>query len=204
MKILAFGHRKRVGKDTAAKTVSTWARLNLMKNNVQKRGLADKLKDVCHQLYAWAGLQPGEYYEEHQAEKEQILILLGKSPRTIWIEFGTLVGRHVYPFTWTDYLIKSSTCDILILSDVRFPNEADRVLALGGRVYKIEASNRIPSTSDLADDALSGYTKWSGVLENNGTLHDFHKVVLDEVKPWLSDTMKSENNSCNLKSTCGL
>src|SRR6187549_508755 len=94
MKMIAFGHQKDVGKDTAARFVMTHLRMNSRVKKVEKHGFADKLKDVCYQLYAWAGLMPGPWYEESPEKrklKEVVLPAIGKSPRQIWISFGNEV-----------------------------------------------------------------------------------------------------------------
>src|SRR5215831_16002209 len=96
-KMIAFGHRKSVGKDSAARFLCSHLRIHLKGSNIQHHGFADKLKNVCHQLYGWAGLQDREYYETPDTYKlkDEVLPVLGKSPRQIWIEFATLVGRTV-------------------------------------------------------------------------------------------------------------
>jgi hypothetical protein len=187
MKIIAFGHRKRVGKDTAARFINTDFRMKHKSANVQKRGLADKLKAQCHELYSWAGLKTMEYYDDHPEEKEIVLPLLGKTPRQIWIDYGTLVARAVYRYTWVDYLFKSSSPDLLIISDLRFPEEAERSQDLGGQVYRID-NPRIPHTSDLADDPLKDWNGWNGVIVNDGTMETFHSRVIEIASSYLYGT----------------
>jgi hypothetical protein len=152
--------------------------VHLKGSNIQHHGFADKLKDICHQLYGWAGLQDREYYETPDTYrlKDEILPALGKSPRRIWIEFATLVAREVYPYTWVDYLQQTVVADIVIIRDLRFPNEADRIHDHGGYVFKIERPG-IVHTPDIADDPLEDYEKWDAVLQNNATLADFHKLI---------------------------
>lgn len=186
MKILAFGHDKRVGKDTAGKFVVTALRMASAKKplNITKKGFADKIKAICYDLYAWAGLRDKEFYEERPALKEVVLPLIGKSPRRIWIDFGNHVGRAVYTSTWTDYLLHTTKADVLIITDMRFPEEAERIQSLGGRVYKI-IRPAITRTPDEADDPLLDWTGWDGILVNHSDLHTFHDTVIREVMPWL-------------------
>lgn len=181
MKILAFGHQKRVGKDTAAQFVMTHARSNSLFKSVQRKGFADKLKQVCFELYSWAGLMPGPWYEEEGRGhlKEVVLPKLGKSPRAIWIAFGNEVKNAAYIDTWVDYLLHAVKCDFLIVSDMRFPREADRVRAMGGMVVKI-VRPEIPHTSDAADDPLLDYQNWDHVIVNTD-LGKFHKDVVSLV-----------------------
>ena len=128
MLIFAFGHKKSVGKSYAARAVYNFLSPELV---VKIDGFANKLKDICYQLYWWAGLQPGDYYEseENYHKKNIILPFINISPREIWLKFGTnAVRNHVYQHTWVDYLInyhKQTKCDVLLITDLRFPDEFD-------------------------------------------------------------------------------
>lgn len=186
MHIIAFGHQKRVGKDTAAGFVSSYLRVEKKVGSVKKAGFADKLKDVCHQLYSWAGLMPKEYYDQpnYSHMREVILPAIGKTPREIWISFGNEVKAATYLNTWLDYLLKSTESDWLIVSDMRFPNEADHIRELGGLVVKITRPS-VPHTSDAADDPLLSYENWSDHIINDGTLADFYGKVIGVVDGYI-------------------
>ncbi len=174
---VAFGHRKRVGKDTAARFLCSYLRLNRRGSNIQTHGYADKGKAICHDLYGWAGLESADYYEKYPEQKEIILPKLGKSPRQIYIDFMShAVRAHVYDLTWIKYLLHNVQCDVCIIRDMRFPVEADMIQEAGGYVYRIDRDDA-PNDSDFADDALIEYNSWNGTLKNNGTLHDFNKQI---------------------------
>ncbi len=190
MKLIAFGHEKRVGKDSASQFVSTHLRVEKGIRRVKKAGFADKLKDVCFQLYAWAGLRDKDFYEEpgNQHLKEVPLPALGfLTPRQIWIGFGNEVKEAVYRDTWLDYLLKSTQADWLIVSDMRFPNEADRIRELGGLVIKIVRLD-VPHTSDAADDPLLDYKHWSRVIVNDGSLANLYSKVVEVVDEYYAST----------------
>lgn len=188
MLAIAFGHEKDVGKDTAAQFVMNHLRSNSRFRRVQKKGFADKLKEVCYQLYSWAGLMPGPWYEESSERrklKEVILPLIGKSPRQIWISFGNEVKAATYTHTWVDYLLKTTQCDFLAISDMRFPYEADRIKALGGMVVKIHRPS-VPHTSDAADDPLLTYTEWDAEIYNDGDLNQFYGRIVAFVDSYIN------------------
>lgn len=183
MKILAFGHQKEVGKDTAAKFAMTHLRSTNKVRKVVKAGFADKLKDVCFQIYKWAGMMPGPWYEEtaeRRKLKDVVLPKLGKSPRQIWIAFGNEVKAAAYPETWVEFLLQGMDSDFLIVSDMRFPNEADRIHELGGKVVKILRPS-VPHMSDAADDPLLFYNKWDHIV-TNVTMQDFYGDVISIVE----------------------
>jgi hypothetical protein len=187
-RLIAFGNRKNVGKDTAARFLCSHLRLLIKGSNIQVCGFADKIKDMTFELYKWAGLKPKEYYETRPMEKDIPLPLIGRSPREIWINFGTLVGREIYFDTWVDHLFHNTTCELIIIKDLRFPNEAERIKKHGGMVIKINRPSVI-HTPDIADTPLEDYNGWTHVIENDGTLADFNKKIIalvDEMK-WLTE-----------------
>jgi hypothetical protein len=195
MKIIAFGHQKRVGKDTAAQFVSTYLRVEQGIKRVKKAGFADKLKDVCHQLYGWAGLKDKDFYEqpENFHLKEVVLPAIGKTPRQIWISFGNEVKAATYYNTWLDYLLKHTTADWLIVSDMRFPNEADYIREIGGIVVKVTRPS-VPHMPDAADDPLLNYQNWSAHIINDGSLADFYSKVIEVVngyERYVADSIRS-------------
>ena len=187
MKVLAFGHQKRVGKDTFANYVVTALRLSCKARKIIKAGFADKLKDVCYQLYSWAGLMPRDFYDlpENERFKEEVLPAIGKSPRGIWISFGNEVKNATYPNTWLDYLLKGSNCDVLVISDMRFPNEAHRIRHLGGKVVKIVRPS-VPHTSDAADDPLLDFDEWDEIIVNDSDLKSLYTKAEDFVQRHLA------------------
>lgn len=179
MQIIAFGHRKRVGKDKASTFLITELRMRSLPLRIVRAGFADKVKDVAHQIYAWAGLMPGEFYElpENEYLKEVVLPLIGRSPRQVWIGVGNGVrGAVGYDGTWKDYLLRSTRADLLVVKDLRFPAEAEGVLSLGGWVYRID-NPRAPVVVDGADEPLADWRGWTGVVDNSGTLNDLHAAV---------------------------
>lgn len=176
MLVVAFGHRKYVGKDTCARLLSTILKTNTRGLNIQRKGFADKLKDDCYSLYGWAGLKPRQHYDEQGREKEKdaILPVIGKSARQIWIEYG-MAMRAIYEHTWVDYLFKGTRADVLLITDMRFDNEFDRVESLGGLRYRVD-NPRIPPTDDVADKPLAckPASAWTGIIENAGSLQNLN------------------------------
>lgn len=179
--VIAFGHRRRVGKDTAATYLSSQLRRTTQKH-VVLRSFARKLKEVCHDLYGWAGLENAEFYErpENDGKREEILPAIGKSPREIWINFGTLVARNVHGGTWCDWMLKSKggtlDCDVLIITDLRFPNEVEAVRQVGGVLVKVTRDS-VEQTDDVADGALKDFDDWDYVIHNNDSINDLFAKV---------------------------
>lgn len=172
--VIGFGHKSRVGKDTCTKFLVTLLRMG--KVNVQHISFAKKLKEVCHDLYGWAGLKDATHYENYPEDRYRILPAIGKSPLTIWVEVGNAI-RGVYSETWVKAALLSATADVVVVSDVRFPNEVDVILEQpGGRVYKV-VNDKAPMLDTESDKALDSFEGWTGVFENNGTMNDLYNKI---------------------------
>lgn len=181
MKIIAFGHRKRVGKDLACSILFRHLRVN--KINVQKAGFAQELKRVCHSLYGWAGLMEPEFYEQpsNESKREEILSGIYKTPRQIWIEVSQKL-KDVHNDTWLNLLFnKYSKCEILLISDLRFPNEVEAIRKRGGTLVKI-INPRIEPTSDIADDALEGFSDWDYIINNDGSIEQYNTNLMSLIQ----------------------
>lgn len=188
MKIIAFGHKKRVGKDTCTKFLLEHLRTKIAGKNIQRGAFADIIKDIAYLLYGWANLKTRIYYDNHPEEintpLEQLKCSNGfpLSPRDIWIRLGTnAIRNNVCDETWLYYLINTSklnNIDILVISDLRFPNEANYIKKNNGLIVKVN-NNNTPKTDDVADCALDNYNAWDHVIENHTTLHDLYRSVIE-------------------------
>jgi len=81
-------------------------------------------------------------------------------------------------WTWAEYLFRNCNCSQLIIKDLRFPTECEYIKKYGGLVIKIERPGQLKVT-DGADDPLEGYTGWSQIIRNDGTLKDFNRKITE-------------------------
>lgn len=172
MKIVGLGHYSRTGKDTFANALVDWLPKHGM--TAKKIPFAWKLKDICHQLYAWDGLREAAFYDTPDGEKFRDIPLptIGKTPVELWIAMGTpAVRQNVYEKTWIDYLLRSDhQCDVLVIPDVRFPNEVSAIRELGGSLHKVVRPGYGPRNT-VADLALMGYGGWDYVWGAHGDIN---------------------------------
>lgn len=90
-------------------------------------------------------------------------------------------GTRAWPLFWDNFKEDwAGYADIAVVTDVRFPNEAKRILALDGEVWQIDAEERLgpnpdahPSEQPLADEFVTR------VIDNNSTLAAFQQNILD-------------------------
>ncbi|REJ65616.1 MAG: hypothetical protein DWQ31_16890 [Planctomycetota bacterium] len=193
---IGIGHYKRVGKDTFGNYLiqACYERdVNLV---VQKRSFAYKLKQVCHELYGWAGLREPEFYETSEGAqlREVVLPAIGKTPRQIWVDFGTKAVRdQVYEPTWLDYLMKGQhELDVMLVTDTRFRNEADAIKQAGGYLVKVVRPGYGPGPKLVGDPPvrnpdreLLGYDGWDYVIGGSGKLSELRRWS-DRFAVWLT------------------
>jgi hypothetical protein len=116
MFVLGLGYRARQGKDTVAKAiVQECGRTGFY---AKQYAFADALKAYCRVAFG-------------MREKDAPLLQY----------MGTNVFRKTDPGIWVRVLqdtIAEQQPDIAIITDMRFPNEADAVVAMGGYTMKVE------------------------------------------------------------------
>lgn len=166
-KIVAFGHQKNVGKDEVVKFLIDILRPDMRAKRIVRRGFADKLYDACHIMYGWAGFKSREYYSHNPSGKNDKL-LTGLTVRETLIKVGNKV-RDVYPDTWIEANLRDDGYDLLFVTDLRYPNEFNRIKELGGICIKIVRPG-LPEPTDEADTALNGHTGWDLTVHNNSDL----------------------------------
>jgi len=174
MKIIGLGHYSRTGKDTFANALVDYLQ-EYTSLKVKKIPFAWKLKQICHELYAWDGLREPEFYDTPEGEKFRDIKLptIGKTPVEIWVAFGTpAVREQVYQGSWIDFLLKTDHgLDVMVIPDVRFPNEVAAVQKAGGKLIKIVRPGYGPRNT-VADKSLIGFTGWDYVFGANGDIRD--------------------------------
>ncbi len=175
MQIIAFGYKKETGKDTASQFLTTALKTNCPGVKIQRASFAAKLKDICWQLYGWAGLEPGWFYERHRDMKEVVLPKIGMSPRDIWIKVGNAL-RDVYNDTWIRSTLAPSEHDFKIITDLRFRNEATATIRSGGILIRMDRN--VPRGTDPAEVDLDSWNIWSEVIDNSGSLNDLNTQMV--------------------------
>lgn len=171
MKIVAFGHRRRVGKNLASDFLYSSIKAKEPKIKIFKGGFADAVKEHAFNMFSWAGLHPSYYYENNPGSKEEIIPALGISARDIWIHVGEEM-RKICPTLWVELFFERvpADTDICIIYDLRKLPEALDVLKKGGKCYRIVRN--VPEFSDPVDSELVNFTDWAGNIHNDGHMKD--------------------------------
>jgi hypothetical protein len=99
--------------------------------------------------------------------------------RNLLQRLGTEVGRNLFgDFFWVDQLLQRVyEYPNVVITDVRFPNEANAIQSLGGYVWRINRPDRPPINSHVSETALDDWGKFDAEIGNSGTFADLEKKV---------------------------
>ena len=91
---------------------------------------------------------------------------------------GTEAGRGVLGDTvWIDETWKrASNHARVVITDVRFPNEADAVKQHHGIVVRVERPGLVPPNNHPSERSMETYT-FDGHLRNDGTIEDLKRKI---------------------------
>ena len=122
-----------------------------------------KVQDVIHS-YGWDG------YKESQ---------FGAEIRRLLQRLGTEAGRQtLWDSIWIDAALTGLPEDArVVVTDVRFPNEAQAIKDRDGIVWRVERPGVGPANSHPSETSLDDwpFDAWIG---NTGTLDDFREAVV--------------------------
>ncbi|WJN62761.1 deoxynucleoside monophosphate kinase [Streptomyces phage phiScoe15] len=169
------------GKDEAAKV--------LVAGGWRRDAFADRLREF---LYALNPLIPG-HVGAGNLRLANVVDAYGwdsakrtfPEVRSLLQRCGTEAGRQVLGSdVWVKALMSEfdAGSEALVVTDVRFPNEADAIRQAGGVLVRIERPGVGPNTAPdgtvhSSDVALDGYD-FDVVVQNDGDVTDLHERLL--------------------------
>ncbi|WP_119157454.1 hypothetical protein [Caldimonas tepidiphila] len=153
------------GKSTAARYLED-------QHGFEQLGLADPIRNMLCALLDAAGAG-GEWMTE-RALKELPVPTIGVSYRHLAQTLGTEWGRAISPDFWlrigTGKLLQAKELGIdLVLSDIRFPNEAAWIKAHGGVLVRISRPG-LPSVRDHESERHSSTLPADHEIDNRGSM----------------------------------
>jgi len=174
MRVIGLGCTAQVGKDTAAEY---WEKK--YPGRVKRVAFADKLKQVCMLLF---GFSHEQCYGSKEI-KETVDSRYGMSPREILQKVGEGM-RKVYPNIWVDTVFNTTIpplqeegFDCFIISDVRYPNEGDKILSIGGTLVKVlrEDGGVGVGANHSSETAMKDYNNFDFIIDNNGSFEEYYE-----------------------------
>jgi hypothetical protein len=172
-RIIGISGYARVGKDTFADAL-------VEHDGYVKRSFAEPLRQV---LYAQNPLVSSsltlaevvdhigwERAKDEHPEVRRLLQVLGTEAAR------THLGDDVWVNAAVDAL--DLKADRYVFADVRFPNEADAILQLGGIIVRIERSGVGPINGHATETAMDDY-EFDYVIHNDGTIPELRQRAFD-------------------------
>ena len=172
--IIGIAGHARHGKDTVADII-------VRRFGFTKRALADPMKEACRVIFGWTD---AHLYGEL---KDIVDPVWGISPRHALQSLGTQWGQWELSKydsflettgrkLWVNSLL-AKIYDNAVVSDVRFPHEAEAIRARGGIIIMV----RRPFAVDLAHESERAIEEIRPdyTIQNRGTLIDLEWLVCD-------------------------
>ena len=91
--------------------------------------------------------------------------------------FGTEVGRDMFGQNfWVDLALNNAKENLVVISDVRFKNEADGIKAAGGQVWRINRLGIGPVTDHASEIDLDDY-EFDHIVSNDLSVSHLNNVI---------------------------
>jgi hypothetical protein len=165
--IIGIAGAKRSGKDTAARY--------LARRGFTHDSFAAPIREFTRHLLGLTGVELEEQKEVPQ------LVIGGKTPRELMQKLGTEFIRQQFDSeAWVKSLFaRNRGAANLVISDVRFGNEAVSIVQRGGFIIRINRVTGIPVDGHVSEqrlpNALVDYE-----VDNDGTVDDMFRTI-DEI-----------------------
>ncbi|MBB18354.1 MAG: hypothetical protein CMP20_02640 [Rickettsiales bacterium] len=186
--IIGLGHKKGSGKDATADILENHALSNGVK--VLRIAFAYTLKAVVGIMF---GLEADQLTT--QEGKAAVDPFWDVTPRQMLQWVGTDCFRNVlHPKIWITVLLRRLVAalnpdedTLVLITDVRFPDEANAIRKWGGVVWRIDRPSVLEAEAEakaannpphVSETALDDYENWDAFIPNDGTLEELRTTVL--------------------------
>ena len=159
------------GKDTVAKIL-------VDDYGFQRRAFADKIRDMLYEINPMAGGEPiqirvdadGWDKAKQHPEVRRLLQKLGVAAR-----------NHLNSNVWVMPVLNDLGTTHCVITDVRFENEAQAIISMGGELWRIERPGVGPVNNHISESELKDYT-FDKLIINDGTFDDLKDKVLGHLQ----------------------
>lgn len=192
--IVGISGKARSGKDTFAEMLA--AQLNKGAHPpFVMMAFANELKLRCQAAFdlSYEQLWGDDKEKVDERYQKQMQANVHWTAREIMQEYGAFY-RSIDGEFWIKNLFKVAAdkgYNNVIVTDVRYINEADYILNKGGYVIRVERENKddVHNMQHPSEVQLDGYNRFDFVVNNNGTLEELAEKAKD-VKGYLTQSEK--------------
>jgi hypothetical protein len=178
MLVIGFGHRARQGKNTAAlaflNSLAIGCRVRMYAYADALRAEVQRVTREAGGLYelvnrGWFIGDDARLLGNCKVELPEWVKYETGKPRTLLQWWGTDYRRKQDPDYWVKRLtetLEREQPEVALITDVRFPNEADAIHAMGGKVVKVTRTTKadIVVPAHPSEDMLNDYAGWDYTL----------------------------------------
>lgn len=188
MEIIGLSGYARCGKDSAAEVL-------VKEFGFTRVAFADKLREVLYALDPIVELSyvnfGGDMFHANSLELWTVQKVIdtygwdgyketgyGDEIRRLLQRLGTEAGRQtLWDSIWVDAALTGHPDDArLVITDCRFPNEAQAIKDRGGNIWRIKRTGVGPANSHASETSLDDWS-WDHMISNNGTVEQFREAV---------------------------
>lgn len=160
------------GKDTAGAYLAR-------AHNFSPLAFADPLRDGLEAMF---DLTARDFAP---ARKELVIDWIGKSPRQLMQTLGTEWGLDgIHPELWVRHMarridrLRRHNGDDIIITDLRFPDEAALIRRLGGEIWRIHRPGAATTAhSDHRSERAGQAIEADRHLDNSGTIEQLYEQI---------------------------
>lgn len=188
--IIGLSGYGRAGKDSVADVL-------VERHRFQRVAFADKLRECAEALNPIVDVEfdadeskvPVRYLDAKERHGYNAAKEIYPEFRGTLQRLGTEVGRNILGSNiWVDATMNALDVERdYVITDCRFPNEAQAINRAGGLVVRVQRPGNGPANDHPSETALDDY-QFDGVINNDGTLEDLATRVEDFL--WLINFLK--------------
>jgi hypothetical protein len=160
----------------------TFASILVEKYGYSRIAFADKIRDFLYGINPMVGCSPTGYLQDlvnlvgwDKAKQEpQVRRLL----QDLGISARDLISEDI----WVTAALSSVSKDQrVVITDVRFENEAAMIKSMGGQLWRIKRSGVGPVNDHVSESEMDGY-KVDQIFVNNGTLEELQALITTRMR----------------------
>ena len=205
VKFIGIGHKKQQGKDTLARSIQDFLDLSWVGSDIIPFALP--LKILAQDAFGLTQNQCWGSDSEKDTLTEVTLYDLGKdtrqsldhlSARRVLQETGVRM-RECFPGIWCNAPFRreySEDTEYVLIPDVRFPDEAEKILSAGGDLIRITRPGHVLDDDHESEHALDGFDRWTATVINDGDLTDMTRMGMEiALRLGSEGTVNSQENT---------
>lgn len=178
-------HAPECGKSTTAAILASLA--------YQRLPFATPVKELAVRFLTLLGVSEQEARRLAYIDKGETIPQLGVTGRHILQTLGTDWGRNMikpdvwiqaWKSQWQSFVRRGC---LVVVDDVRFPEEANLITSLGGELWLIDRDGVPPCTTHESEGRLINYPGFTRIIHNSGRQKsDLEAIVMRIAEQWQS------------------